>query len=297
MKQNRNPFISLKLLLILVVSMLISVSLANAQETCPEKLIQAASNFDQGRIDEAIDLCNSCKTSENLSDRWQAYRLLSMAYLVNNQPKEARTAAEFMLEIHPVYEADLLNDTKEFTQLLGQIEIIPKFSLGITAMYGANYSIPNVTGFYAPTDYVKDYKNIMGSQMGVVMGYNPGSRHRIDLTLMSKTRKYGMSYTAFDNAIEIEETLRTFDFPILYHYSLIPKNAIKVGVSVGGYGSILLNSFNDLSLVNSEASHEVKHYSSKTRRNVFNYGLCGGIEVTKKVKTGRFSLIWFTLKA
>jgi hypothetical protein len=52
----------------------------SAQESCTEKLYHASNLYEKGKIDEAIEIAKTCGEAGNTSDRWQAYRLLAMAY-------------------------------------------------------------------------------------------------------------------------------------------------------------------------------------------------------------------------
>ncbi len=97
--------------------------LSQAQETCAEKLVKANTYFELGRFGEAIRLAKTCATPSNkVSERWQAYRILAMAYIINNQLDSGRWAAENMLELNPTYKPSALKYPKNFITLLSTIK-------------------------------------------------------------------------------------------------------------------------------------------------------------------------------
>lgn len=265
-------------------------------ESCPEKLLRAASAYNQGNFELTFQLANSYKTSPDESDQVQAYRLLSMMYLAILQKDKAIEAAEKMLTIQPEYEPDLLNDPKEFTLLLKQVNIIPKFTFGLSAMYGFNWTTVNVQGFYAPADYKKSYKGKKGYQIGAVFGYNLNEKQSLQLNILNKLRNYELDYIVFGNQVKIEENIQSFDLPIMFGYTFFPQNRMKLKFSAGPYGGFTFQSYNNLNISNAERNTEVKHYSSKARRNLWNYGICAGIGTTVNAfKKGHvsFSLLYF----
>jgi len=273
----------------LLLFLIFSVLGLSAQESCSDKLEQADELFNQGRFTETISLIKDCANSDDPTTSWKAYRLLAMAYLSNNQITEARTAAENMVTLNWTYEPDVLNDPKNFQSMLAKIDIIPKFSTGLSVNYGGNFSFPQVTGTYNPTSSTKTYKNRAGYQLGFVLGYNINDLHGFDLMLNSKTRKYRISYPAFESEVRVDETLNSFDFPLLYRYSFFPRKRFRVSAKAGVYGSLLINSFNDLTISNNEGTSVLAHYSSKIRRNALTGGVVGGVGLTYKWKKEHLS--------
>ncbi|MCB0735017.1 MAG: PorT family protein [Bacteroidetes bacterium] len=266
-------------------------------QTCQEKLIQASNAYDNGDMPLTIKLATDCTVQGDESERVNAWRLLAMAYLVTSEREKALNAAEQMLKINPKYQPDLLNEPKDFTQLLQEIKVIPAFSLGGGFLFGNNGTNPEAIRFYAPSEYTKTYSNKAGIHFGVSMGYNFNSRHGVSLGILSKTWKYNVAYQVFGNDVSLDETIRTIDLPLMYQYSLLNKNRFSMNVSAGGYGNLLMNSFNDLHLKNNEGGSEIKHYSSTVRRNKLNAGICGSLggrlQTQNKRGQWRFDVAYF----
>lgn len=274
---------------ILVIVLFVS-PFVKAQESCSDKLLRAENLYEQGLFTEAVDLARSCTNSNDPADMWKAYRMLAMSYLANNQNTEAREAAEQMLVLNPTYKADVLNDPKDLRALLEKIDIIPKLSMGLSFMYGGNITIPRATARYNVTSVDKNYSGRPGYQLGLVTGYNLNDRHGIEAHLLAKSLRYQMQYTSYGNDFTIDETLNSFDLPFYYRYTLFPGKRFRVLLKGGVYGSVLVNSFNDLARSNAEAESVVKHYYSLGRRNRLNGGVNGGLGCMYKWQKGHLSL-------
>jgi hypothetical protein len=71
----------------------------------------------------------------------QAYRLLAMAYLVNNDKENAQDAVAKMLNLNPTYRPSKLKDPVELIKLISGITVIPKFTLSLAVSAGTNTSL------------------------------------------------------------------------------------------------------------------------------------------------------------
>ncbi|MCB9251960.1 MAG: PorT family protein [Flavobacteriales bacterium] len=261
-----------------------------SQNECYEKIEQASKFIDQGKIDEAMNLVRPCIYSSTNDSKAQAFRILSIASTLLNRKDSAIYFAVKMLELNPLYKSNFLNDPKDFTQILDKIDIIPKFSIGVALMYGLNFSYPQVTGSYRPTSYEKKYSNKAGYFVGIIAGYNFNKNIRLDLNLIGNIRKYSMEYTSYGRDYKIDETFNSLDIPLLLNYTFVPKKKISYHILAGPYASILINSYNDLSVTDTTVTKEVKRYSSKLRRNAFNYGIVGGVGFSYRFNTLHLSM-------
>src|SRR4051812_33891400 len=118
----------MKHIFLIIAIILFSLQL-HAQESCTEKLYHANTLYEKGQINEAIEIAKTCATRTNSpAEQWQAYRLLALAYLANGEQKEARKAAEKMMELNPTYQPSTVKDPAELIRLLESVKIIPKFT-------------------------------------------------------------------------------------------------------------------------------------------------------------------------
>ncbi len=247
-----------------------------AQENCAEKLIRANTFFEQGKIDEAIAIAKTCATTSNsVTEKWQAYRILAMSYLINNQPDEARKAAEQMLELNPTYKPSLLKDPKNFIVLLKSISVIPKFSLGLAVSTGANITYPFVTASYNGADYYKTYTTQQSYQFGVLTGYNINEALSVHAGLMASTKKYSIDYTYLNWNFKVSEKISHLEIPCFIRYTFLPKNNLKFYADGGIFGGTLIKSMNTFqrTTLDRNESTIVKNYDATNRRNKMVYGL------------------------
>jgi tetratricopeptide (TPR) repeat protein len=261
----------------------------SGQDNCREKLVSANALYEKGDLNGAIEMVLPCTKSDASSEVWQTYKLLAKAYLANNQEEEANKAAVKMLEINPSYEPNPRTDPKDLINLLKKIDVIPKLSLGLSFIYGTNITVPRIQKAFAPSTYDKTYSNKLGSQFGMVAGYNFNRNHSLELDVFYNTKNYELSYNSGGSKFTISETLNYFDFPLLYRYSISTSKRLRFSLKAGAYGSILVNSYNDLNISGTTENKEVLHYSSVKRRNKILYGGVIGAGLKYKVGSGHLS--------
>lgn len=249
-----------------------------AQETGTEKLYRANILYEKGKINEAIEIAKTCAEVSSTSDQWQAYRLLAMSYLVNNQTREARQAAEKMLEINPTYKPSLLKDPTELIRLIKSVKIIPKFTMGMAATVGGNISYPDITGTYNGADYKKIYTSERSWQLGVLLGYNMNEIISINTGIMSSSKIYTITYKVADWNIKVKESLTYFGVPLFARFATKPFYKLRGFIDAGAYTGKLLSTSSDFSRSNSLINESISanNLNSKQRRNNWEYGFFYG---------------------
>jgi tetratricopeptide (TPR) repeat protein len=208
-----------------------------AQESCTEKLYKANNLYEKGQITEAIDIANSCANITNSkSEQWQAYRLLAMAYLVNNQTTEARKAAEKMLDLNPTYKPSYLKDPIELINLLKSVKIIPKFSIGMAATIGLNFTMPRITGIYNGANASKVYTTKNNWQAGIMLGYNFNEITSLHSGLLATSKNYDIKYRFEDiGSISVNEQMTYLDMPLSGRFTSKPVNGFRFFADAGAF--------------------------------------------------------------
>ncbi|GEM_PF-1326935 len=109
----------------LLLFMLLSPDLAQAQQDCAAKLQQAEQEFTNTRFDEAIALLTACleKDGFSQSDKQRAYRLLGLAYLAKDYVEQAKSAINRLLDLVPMYQPDPDQDPPAFIQIFERVKI------------------------------------------------------------------------------------------------------------------------------------------------------------------------------
>jgi hypothetical protein len=273
---------------ILIILLLLFTQEMLAQESCTEKLYMANKLYEKGKLDDAINTAQECsKTAKNTSEKWQAYRLLAMCYLGNGQQKEARIAAENMLELNPKYIPSKAKDPLELTKLLNEVKVIPKISLGIAATAGGNLTHVGVLNSFKASDYAKEYSSSGSWQFGLNAGYHLNEWLSFHTGVLAISKKYEVNYSVGGDNYDIKENLAYLDIPLCARFSSKPYKKFRLFVEGGCYGGLLLSSRSDFSATLNATSGEVQqenNLNSMSRRNKNEYGLIYGGGVMYKIK-------------
>ena len=98
---------------------------ATAQDACDNALLQANENYENGLLDQAIDLLTSCfeKNGFTLEDSMSAYKLLAKAYDAKGLSQKTEQALRNLLQLNPNWQSDPDNDTPAFMAFAQKIII------------------------------------------------------------------------------------------------------------------------------------------------------------------------------
>lgn len=91
-----------------------------ATDPCEDALAAADSAYVNGNFEDAVRLVSPCLDRTNVPEEQsvQAYRLLSLAHLQQNELQEARAAIVNILGLRPEYEADPVEDPPSYVSLV-----------------------------------------------------------------------------------------------------------------------------------------------------------------------------------
>ncbi len=130
-----------KLILILAIAAL-SINMM-AQQECAFVLEEAQEMFDAGLIETIPDKLSSClKTGFTNEEQLQAYKLIILSYLFDDNIEEADGYMLQFLSEYPAYEP-VATDPREFVLLMETYDTDPVLMLG--GGFGANFSFPITT--------------------------------------------------------------------------------------------------------------------------------------------------------
>ncbi|MCB0735887.1 MAG: hypothetical protein KDC92_00145 [Bacteroidetes bacterium] len=145
----------------LIITLLVYAVFYVKAQDCSNSLYKAEIAFEQGRIQEAIDILEPCsKKQGNTEKSLESAKLLALAYLAKNNQEKAGYYAKEMLQIFPRYKEFPNNDPPELTELLtayiaaAKLHVGGYFSSGITNVNLVNsYSALRVPQAYYQTPY------------------------------------------------------------------------------------------------------------------------------------------------
>ncbi len=277
----------------MIIAIIAFLPQLHAQESCTEKLYHANTLYEKGQINEAIDIAKTCATSTNSpAEQWQAYRLLAMAYLANGQQKEARKAAEKMMELNPTYQPSTLKDPAELIRLLESVKVIPKFTFGLAATAGGINTKPRITTTYNGANYTKKYSSKNSWQVGFMMGYNLNEIISIHSGLLASSKKYDINYSLVDNEINVNERLTYLDIPLYARFSTLPVKKFRFFADAGAYAGRLSSAESDFKIINN-MSGETKsqnNLNAMDRKNKWENGFLMGAGVLYKYRSVNVAL-------
>jgi hypothetical protein len=129
---------SKRVFIILILFIITFSSVLKAQEDCSFTLSKAQKLFDAGTIEQIPQMLQPCiDNGFSDDDKLQAYKLIILSYLFDNNIKEAEKAMLNFLNKNPEYEI-LPTDQAEFIQLFNTYNTVPLVAIG--GIFGINNS-------------------------------------------------------------------------------------------------------------------------------------------------------------
>ncbi|MBX7124728.1 MAG: PorT family protein [Cyclobacteriaceae bacterium] len=119
---------------------------AQVQSTCAQKIRQASSVYEQGRLHELEGILKECVSSPNKQEQVQAFKLLTLSYIYLEEPEKADEAMLNLLNADPFFEVNPDVDPAEFIALYGKFRTKPLFRVAFRG--GANASAPALVSDY-----------------------------------------------------------------------------------------------------------------------------------------------------
>lgn len=269
---------------------IVSVQL-NAQN-CTEKIFVASKLLEAGKTQETIEMVYPCtQISNQESSRWQACRLLVIAFQAQGKEDSARKYGEQMLELNPSYTVNPLKDPKSMEGLLSKIVVMPRYTFGLAVSAGSNITIPSVQQGYVVADYNKTYRGKNSSQFGTNLGFYFSPRWKMDLGLLATTKSFAIDYGFDKFRLKYSEKLTYLELPVTVKYILRPGQRLRFFGSMGFFSGRILFSDNSLESFNIESNEKfsLNNFSSMERRIKMNYGLFTGLGIYYKLRNGQFN--------
>ena len=218
--------------LIIVLTLLVTMPVY-AQQDCPQKLQEARDLYDQGLIENIPELLLPCiEDGFSRSQKIEAYKLLILVYLFDNNQAEAEANMVDFLKKYPEYQI-LPDDPAEFVYLFESYRTTSVYSIGVTA--GANLTDPRIIQSFSALDVSgTSFQNTMnaGFQFGVGLTRYLSRKAILNAELLFSRHQYEFAdlFTTFSNGTEVinnvnyTEKMYMADFPVSITYELISAN-------------------------------------------------------------------------
>jgi hypothetical protein len=288
-------------LLVMGLPWLINVNLYS-QNDCSSKIKEAKKYYDQGMIDEIPQMLAPCMADGfTRTQKTEAYKLIILSYLFNDDQFEAeRTMLEF-LKKYPEYEI-MPNDPIEFVYLFESYRTTSVFSFGLAA--GFNFTDPRIIEPFTTFDLNEaTLKNTMkpGFQLGVGVGRYISRNMLLNLEFYFASNQYKFSdeiniphegedlEPAVINSTVYIENLYKAEFPITLAYEFDIKKVnyfLRAGFSVAKITGITGKpTYSTEGSADNGENEDISYY----RKNILYSGIAGA-GIRYKVPRGVITL-------
>jgi hypothetical protein len=201
------------LIIITAFTVLGSLNKTNAQ--CLENLRQARTIYDEGRLHEIYDVLKGCLEGDNLNEeeKTEAYRLIILSYIYQDQPLKADEAMLGLLHMNKLYKTDPETDPNELINLYGTFRTDPIYRYG--GKFNVNYSLVNVINTYSigPSDVADGLYNSQISIGGALFIERDFFQNKVALRLEGTYSIYQTQYTAkgFQSETDTDISINQYD--------------------------------------------------------------------------------------
>lgn len=284
-----------KYLIYISFFILLTVNIFSQEEECVFTLREAEKLYQQGLIEEIPELITGCiEDGFSKEDRLQAYKLLILTYLFEDEVQKAEEAMFSFIKKYPEYEI-VPTDPVDFVYLYESYQALPILSIGICV--GGSYSNTTIIEPYGTHNLNSphgDYNQCgMGLQLGLRLTFNIYENTDVNLELLYSQNKFEYVNENLFNVMNqsFDETQTRFDIPLTFTYDIDIKKPFWPFVRAGCNFGILLDA-NALSYIKyNDFSHEDKtgpDMKITAQRKTLNYWGIIGTGIKYKVTRGYF---------
>ena len=123
MHRQQLPLVFLSLFGVFAMQVILFPAPTKAQQCSDVTLNDARKFYENGKFSDVITMLRPCiQKGFNEKQKVEAYRLLAMTYLATDSSDKAAVQTGFLLQINPVYEANLF-DPPAFIKLVGSLKL------------------------------------------------------------------------------------------------------------------------------------------------------------------------------
>jgi hypothetical protein len=224
---------------------------SESQVNCGNTLKEAKEMYEAGQIDEIPQMLSGCMISGfTRTQRIEAYKLIIMAYLFDDNQFDAEKTMDDFLKKFPEYEV-MPNDPVEFVYLLESYKTSSVYSFNL--FFGPTISNPRIKEPYSVWDNnmtEKTDKSGVSYQFGIGVSRNLWKELNINLDAIYSMHSYSQTeqnYIVLDGSkfqvvkTNSKEKLTKIDFPLSFTYSFGKGNFSYFG-RLGGMVSFVTKS-------------------------------------------------------
>ncbi|MBN2350692.1 MAG: outer membrane beta-barrel protein [Bacteroidales bacterium] len=238
-------FYRFKIPILVLLVILIFNNHSVAQDDCLKTLENAGKLYDQGIIDDIPELLAPCMESGfTRAQKTEAYKLIIMAYLFNDEQFEAENNMVEFLKKYPEYEI-MPNDPVEFVYLFESYRTMSVFSINFTL--GPNFTNPRIIEPYTLGDVnytTLENSSGIGFLLGLGLSRDIGKNLKINVDVYYGTNQYKFTeqsdYQLYEekvtNIVTFKEKINQFQIPLTFLYDFGTGNTgyfFRGGMGIG----------------------------------------------------------------
>ena len=283
--------------LILLFFIVLSTATVKAQKSCLNTLREAKELYESGLIDEIPEMLSGCMESGfTRAQRIEAYKLIILTYLFDDDQFEAERMMDDFLKKFPEYEV-MPNDPVEFVYLLESYKTSSFYSLNL--FFGPNFTNPRITELYSTLDQSQsEFRDKTGVGFHVGFGASRNLWKSVNITidviyswqnftLVEKGAvQLGTGSARNFTEITVKENMKKVDVPLSFTYNF-GKGNFNYFVRLGAMASYTLE--HSLSpqraQIGAEAISESLTDISDQREQI-SYAALGGFGFEYKIPRG-----------
>ena len=258
---------------------------------CVEMLREAEKTYEAGKIQDIEKMLIPCiEDGFSKFEKVQAYRLIILSKLFNDEGEKAEAYFLKLLKVDPEYTVNPVTDPSELIDLYNSYRTNPVFAIGLKA--GMNQATPNAYvpyGVYNTGGNNGSYKGYLNFQFGICYDYYLSKKFSIGADLLFSLKKFQYTNTLLGySQLTSTESQTWLDLPVVLKYTL-GKKKLRYYAEAGGAASMILGS--NSTFVRKDASTQSNEavgpsVSTLNLRNTFNYSLIAGAGIRYKAGYG-----------
>jgi hypothetical protein len=269
---------------------------ALAQKDCGKTLQEARNQYDLGMIDEIPKMLAPCmQEGFTRAQKIEAYKLLILAYLFDDDQFDAeKTMLEF-LKKYPEYEI-MPNDPVEFIHLFESYRTTSEFSVGIIA--GLNLTDPRIIEPYSLLNRTTSEctnKMLTGYQVGLATGRYLTKKMMLNIELQMAQHHYSFTdidtltkedgVDRLDESYTFEEKLKRVSLPVTILYE-INDGKLLYFIRAGASVNYVFSASGQPSGINNKQPIYGSETDMKNYRKAFYFAAIAGIGMHYKIPRG-----------
>jgi hypothetical protein len=294
-----------QILFCFILVFLTTKSFAQSGDDCILTLKEAEKLYEAGKLEEISALLEPCiKSGFNKEQKTQAYRLLTLSYLFDNQNENAEKAILKLLKYNPEYQINTAIDPSEFINLYNNFRTVPVFTIGIDG--GLNLSKPSVYQYYG-VDNMNNLKAGYYTQASYQVGLNFSKSLSDNIRVNLNPNMNGVkifkgstqTFNSYENSVDtlssfggaaFKENQNWLSIPLSFTYDFNISPKYKPYIRLGATAGILISAKSEFErLYQTKAG--LPNISGQSvdvflERNNHNFWLLGGVGLKYKIPMG-----------